>query len=160
VNETKFTIDKEKLTVTIERVFNAPRDLVWKVTTDPELIAKWWGPESSPVTVDAMDVRVGGTWRFVGNDPQGGEYGFSGKYLEIEAPHRLVQTWNFEPIGPDHETVETAVLEELDDDRTKMTTTAVYQSIEDLEGNINSGMESGARETWERLASLVDSLNN
>lgn len=158
MNETTFTINKEELTVTIERVFDAPKELVWRATTDPELIPKWWGPEKYPITVDQMDVKVGGKWRFVGKNPDGSEFAFGGDYLEIDEPNRIVQTFNFEPIGPGHESTETATFESAEGNKTKMKAVSVYKSIDDLDGTINSGMEGGARETWERLAKLVGTL--
>lgn len=158
MNETKFTVDQENLTITIERVFDVHPELLWKAMTDPDLIPRWWGPERYPTRVDSMDVRIGGSWRFMSSDGNGSESAFSGKYLEIDAPARMVQTWNFEPIGPGHETVETAVLAALEGGKTRMTTTTQYQSIDDLDGILSTDMESGARETWDRLAVLVASL--
>jgi uncharacterized protein YndB with AHSA1/START domain len=102
-----------------------------------------------------MDVRVGGRWRFISEDEQGNEMPFSGVYKELDPPYRLVQTFNFEPIGPGHESTETSVLEEMPGGRTRMTVTAVYGTLEDYDGMVESGMESGARETWQRLAELL-----
>lgn len=139
----------------MERIFDAPLDLVWATITDPSLIPQWWGPEKYPTIVEKMDVIVGGTWRFISQDDAGSEFAFSGVYIEVEPPKRLVQTFNFEPIGPGHESTETLTLEKITDGRTKVTMSSVYNSLEDLEGTIESGMESGARETWERLAQLL-----
>jgi uncharacterized protein YndB with AHSA1/START domain len=155
MSETTFTVKREELKVVIERVFDAPRELVWKTITDPNLIPKWWGPEKYPTIVDKMDVKVGGTWRFISKDADGNEFAFSGVYKEIVPPERLVQTFNFEPIGPGHDSTETAILEETEDGKTRMRITSVYHTIEDLDGTIESGMEAGARETWERLAEVV-----
>ena len=155
MTEATFTYNRDELTVVIERVFAAPRDVVWQTITTPDLIPRWWGPEKYPTRVETMDVRVGGTWRFLSDGGQGNEMAFSGEYKVIEPPLRLTQTFNFEPAGLGHESTETTVLEALADGRTRMTVTVVYGSQEDYDGTIEAGMESGARETWERLAGLV-----
>src|SRR5437868_6821662 len=117
--KTKFTVDRQNLQVVITREFDAPRELVWKTMTDPKLVPKWWGPAKYETVVDKMDVKVGGQWRFVQKD-NGQEYAFSGQYKQIDPPHILSDTFNFEPIGPGHELVETAVLEDLGNGRTKV----------------------------------------
>ena len=155
MSKTTFTVNRDERQVMIERVFDAPRELVWKMITDPTYIPRWWGPEKYTTIVDKMDVQVGGSWRFINRDAEGNEFAFNGIYKEVEPPLRLVQTFNFEPIGPGHESTETAVLEETADGRTKMTMTSIAKSVEDFDGLVNSGMESGARETWERLAQLL-----
>lgn len=154
-SKTTFTVKRDERKVIMERIFDASPDLVWKTITNPDLIPKWWGPEKYPTTVDKMDMQEGGTWRFISKDAEGNEMAFSGVYKEIDPPKRLVQTFNFEPIGPGHESTETLVLEETEDGRTKVTMSSVYNSLEDLDGTVESGMESGARETWERLARLL-----
>jgi uncharacterized protein YndB with AHSA1/START domain len=154
-SKTTFTVRREERQVVMERIFDAPPDLVWKTITDPNLIPKWWGPEKYPTTVDKMDINVGGAWRFISKDAEGNEMAFSGVYKEVDPPRRLVQTFNFEPIGPGHESTETMELEETEDGRTRVTMTSVYTSLDDLDGQVGSGMEGGARETWERLASLI-----
>jgi uncharacterized protein YndB with AHSA1/START domain len=155
MTDTNFTFNRPERTVVIERVFEAPAEVVWRTITDPDLIPRWWGPAKYPTRVETMDVRVGGRWRFISEDEQGNEMPFSGVYKELDPPYRLVQTFNFEPIGPGHESTETSVLEEMPGGRTRMTVTAVYGTLEDYDGMVESGMESGARETWQRLAELL-----
>ncbi len=150
----KFTLKREEREVVNERIFDAPCELVWKVYTDPELVPKWWGPKYLTTTVDKMDVRVGGVWRFVQRDQDGKEYAFNGDYREIVPHERLVYTFEFEGM-PGHVLIETITFEELDG-KTKMTDTAHYQTIEDLDGMLESGMEEGATETMDRLAELVE----
>jgi len=156
MSKTTFTLKRDERKVIMERVFDAPREVVWKSMTDPNLIPRWWGPEKYPTSVEKMDVKVGGAWRFISKDADGNEFAFSGVYKEIDPPQRLVQTFNFEPIGPGHESTETAQLEQTEDGKTKITLTSVYLSLEDFDGVIESGMETGARETWARLAKLVE----
>ena len=97
-----------------------------------------------------IDLRVGGTWRYVLRDPGGNEFGFSGVYREIVPPERLVSTEGFEGL-PGHEYLATLTLEEHDG-KTTMTNRLLYQSVEDRDGHIQSGMEPGMRETLDRLA--------
>ncbi|MFN2134657.1 MAG: SRPBCC family protein [Candidatus Promineifilaceae bacterium] len=158
MTDTTFTYKRDECTVVIERVFDAPRERVWRTITDPALIPSWWGPEKYPTRVEEMDVRVGGRWRFISDDGQGNEMPFSGVYKELDPPARLVQTFNFEPIGPGHESTETTILSETEDGKTRMTVTAVYGSLADYDGTIESGMEGGARETWQRLADLLSEI--
>jgi uncharacterized protein YndB with AHSA1/START domain len=153
--QTNFTVKREELSVVMDRVFDAPRDLVWKTISDPALIPQWWGPRQFTTVVDKMDFRVGGEWRFVHKNDQG-EYGFHGVYKEITKPSLVSDTFNFEGVPTGHEMVETMVLEDLGNGKTKVTTTSVYANIEDLDGMVGSGMEGGAKETWERLAELVE----
>ncbi len=156
MSDTKFTFDREERKVVMERVFHASPERLWKMMTDPDLIPEWWGPERHLTRVDEMDVRVGGSWRFVSHDKEGNEHAFNGIYKEVDPPRRLMQTFNYEPIGPGHESIETAVLEEVGKGKTRLTMTSVYNTVEDFDGTIASGMESGARETWQRLASLAE----
>ncbi|MEO8688521.1 MAG: SRPBCC family protein [Solirubrobacteraceae bacterium] len=140
----------------IERVFDAPRDRVFAVYTDPELIPEWWGPRGTTAIVDQMDVRTGGSWRFVMRDADGGETGFRGTYREITPPERIVQTFEWEGM-PGHVSVETAVFEDLGD-RTKVITTSIFHTTEERDGMLNSGMEGGLNETYARLDELLARL--
>ena len=145
--------------LTIERVFEAPRDLVWQVMTDPTRITNWWGPHGYTTTVEAMDVRVGGQWRFINHTTGGEDVPFRGEYLEVVPPSKLVQTFIFDvPPYNDRSAVETLTLEDLGDRRTRVTVRGRYPSIEDLEGAIAQGMVKGAVETWDRLATLIAEL--
>ena len=148
----KFVRKSERELVTTH-TFDAPRELVWKAWTDPKLIPKWWGPRRYSTVVDKMDVRPGGRWRFVQRDAEGNEFGFHGEYREVEPPKRLVDTFEYEGM-PGHVLVETAIFEEVGG-KTKLTQSSVFQSVEDLEGMLASGMEEGAAETMERFTDLV-----
>jgi uncharacterized protein YndB with AHSA1/START domain len=74
----------------LTRIFDAPRELVFKVWTDPKCIPLWWGPHGFTTTVQAMDVRAGGAWRFTMRGPDGNDYPFVGEYVEVQAPERIV----------------------------------------------------------------------
>jgi uncharacterized protein YndB with AHSA1/START domain len=139
--------------VRIERVFHAPRDRVFALYTDPELIPQWWGPRSTSVTVDRMDVRTGGRWRFAVIDSDGRETGFQGAYREVTPPERIVQTFEWEGMAG-YVSVETATFEDLGD-RTRVVTVSIFHTGEERDGMIGSGMESGMQETYERLDELL-----
>jgi uncharacterized protein YndB with AHSA1/START domain len=140
----------------IEREFDAPRDRVFAVYTDPALIPEWWGPRGTTTIVDQMEVRPGGRWRFIARDADGSETAFRGTYREITPPERIVQTFEWEGM-PGHVTVETATFEDLGD-RTKVTTTSVFHTTEERDGMLGSGMEGGMNETYARLDELLERL--
>ena len=140
----------------IERVFEAPRERVFAIYTDPELIPEWWGPRGTSAIVDEMDVRPGGSWRFVIRNSDGSETGFRGTYREVVAPERIVQTFEWEGM-PGHVSVETATFEDLGD-RTRVTTTSIFHTTEERDGMLGSDMEGGLQETYARLDELLERL--
>jgi len=139
----------------VERVFDAPRDRVFAAFTDPELIPEWWGPRDMTTVVDQMDVRPGGSWRFVMRDSDGSETGFRGTYREVTPPERIVQTFEWEGM-PGHVSVDTATFEDLGD-RTKVISTSIFHTTEERDGMLDSGMERGLNETYARLDELLAS---
>jgi uncharacterized protein YndB with AHSA1/START domain len=142
--------------IVMSRVFDAPRELVFEAYTDPRRIPQWWGPRNLTTTVDKMDVRPGGAWRYVQRGQDGSEYAFNGVYREIVPPERLVSTFEFEGM-PGHVILDTATFEEQDG-KTKLTTTSLFQTAGDRDGMLKSGMEEGAAETMDRLAELLTKL--
>ncbi len=153
-NATTITLPSDT-EILITREFDAPRDVVFKAMTDPALIPQWWGPRKYETIVDTMDVRPGGAWRFI-NRGDGQEFAFRGEYREVTAPERIVQTFEFEPL-PGHISIETAVFTEQNG-KTLMTNHTRFASKEDRDGMIESGMESGLRESHDRFADLLPSL--
>jgi uncharacterized protein YndB with AHSA1/START domain len=137
----------------VERIFDAPRDRVFAAYTDPKLVPEWWGPHDTTTIVDQMDVRAGGSWRFVSQDRDGNETAFRGTYREVSPPERIVQTFEWEGM-PGHVCVETATFEDLGD-RTKVTTTSLFHTPEERDGMLASGMEKGMNETYARLDDLL-----
>lgn len=156
MGETEFVIEPGRQDIVMTRVFDAPRDVVFRAFTDPDLIPKWWGPRRYETTVDRADVRPGGHWRYVSRDAAGTEYGFRGVYHDVVAPDRIVQTFEFDGM-PGHVSLETATFEEVDG-QTKYVAVSVFQSIEDRDGMAQSGMEEGASEGMARLAEVIQSL--
>lgn len=143
--------------ITITRTFNAPRELVFKAMTTPELIARWWGPRGSNVVVDQLEVRPGGAWRFLEHSADGNVYGFRGEFREIVPPERVVQTFEFEGL-PGHIIVETLTLAE-ENGITTLTILDAFASQEDRDGMIASGMESGMNESYDKLDELLAELS-
>jgi uncharacterized protein YndB with AHSA1/START domain len=143
--------------IVMTRVFDAPRELVFRAYTDPELVPQWWGPEGVKTIVDTLDVRKGGLWRFIHSDDEGNAYAFNGVYHEVVAPERIVYTFEFEPM-PGHILLETVTLEEQPDGTTKLVDVSVFQSVEDRDGMLSMGMESGAAESMDRLDALLRSM--
>jgi uncharacterized protein YndB with AHSA1/START domain len=143
------TSDRE---VVMTRVFDAPRELVFKAYTDPQAIPHWWGPRATTTVVEKMDVRPGGQWRFVQKAGKE-EYAFYGEYREVVAPERLVQTFEFEGM-PGHVVVDHLQFEDHNG-KTLVTATSTFASLEDRDGMLASGMEGGALETWDRLAEYL-----
>jgi uncharacterized protein YndB with AHSA1/START domain len=155
---------KSKLTVTtpsdleikMVRSFDAPRELVFKAFTDPKLMAQWWGPRDLTVTVEQMDVRPGGAWRVIHRSADGEEYAFRGEYREVVPPERITWTFEFEPWAG-HGSVETATFEEKDG-KTTVTSISTFDSMEDRDQMLNSGMEGGASESYDRLDELLETM--
>ena len=158
-NETKITSVPGKQEIIIEREFDASRELVFKACTDPQLIPQWWGPRYLSTEVDKMDVRPGGEWRFINRDAEGKAYAFHGVYHEVLAPERIIDTFEFEGLPETgHVTLETMKLEELPGGRTKLIVQSVFQSVADRDGMLQSGMEAGVHDTYNRLEELLKKM--
>jgi uncharacterized protein YndB with AHSA1/START domain len=138
----------------VERVFDAPRDRVFAVYMDPELIPQWWGPRETTTIVDEMEPKTGGRWRFVMRTPDGEESGFRGVFREVSPPQRIVQTFEWEGM-PGYVSVDTATFEELGDGRTRVVTDSIFHLGEERDGMIESGMERGMNETFDRLDEVL-----
>jgi len=141
------------LEIIMTRVFDAPRSLVFEAHTKCEHLKHWWGPRTYDVTVCENDLRPDGAWRMVNRDADGNEYGFRGEYREINPPERIVRTFEFEGM-PGHVSLETLVFTEQGG-KTTLTNTVLFDSKEDRDGMIASGMEGGAAETMDRLAEYL-----
>src|SRR5216684_8158499 len=154
--DTTLTLPSDR-EILIERVFDAPRRLLFDALTRCEHVAQWYGPRAMALTSCEIDLRVGGTWRYVVRDPAGNDFGFSGEYREIVPHERLVCTENFEGIPPGHDYLVTVTLDEQGG-KTTLRSHLQYKSPEDRDGHIQSGMEPGMRETYDRLAELLATL--
>jgi uncharacterized protein YndB with AHSA1/START domain len=141
--------------IVLTRVFDAPRHLVFDALTKPELLKRWFGPRGWSLVVCDVDLRVGGAWRFVLRGPDGTEMGMSGIYREIARPERSVHTERFDDYPG--ESVVTAVLVEQGG-KTTLTGTVLYESQEIRDAVIQSGMEHGAAESYDKLAEYLASV--
>jgi uncharacterized protein YndB with AHSA1/START domain len=158
-NKTNISAEPGKQEIIITREFDAPRELVFKACTDPRLIPQWWGPRYLSTEVDQMDVRAGGQWRFLNRDAEGNEYAFHGVYHEVLAPERIIDTFEFEGLPETgHVCLETMKLEELPGGRTRLTVQSLFQAVADRDGMLQSGMEAGVNDTYDRLAELLKQL--
>ena len=141
--------------IVLTRVFDAPRQLVFDAISKPELLKRWFGPHGHSLVVCEVDFRVGGAWRFVLEGPDGRNMGMSGVYQEIVPGERTVHTEAFDDYPGD--SVVTTVLTEHEG-KTTLTGTVRYDSRETRDAVVESGMEHGAAETYDRLAELLPSL--
>jgi len=153
MSKTVITAEPGMPLITITRDFDAPRDMVFRAHIDPELLVQWLGPRDLTTTIDRYDARDGGTWRYVQKDADGNEYGFHGVFHGTPSPDAIVQTFEFEGV-PGHVMLDTTTLEQRDG-RTLMRTVSSFQSVEDRDAMIASGMERGVRDSGDRLAELL-----
>jgi len=143
--------------ILITREFDAPRDLVFKAWTTPELVARWWAGDRGKVTRIDIDLRVGGAWRYVMEASDGGfEVAFHGEYREIVPSERLVTTEVFEGM-PDAAAVDTLTLTEQDG-RTQLSLLVQHTCKEHRDAHIESGMEDGMQEAMDALEQVAVSL--
>ena len=145
--------------ILIEREFAAPAHLVWRAVTEPELVRQWWHGGRGEMTACEIDLRVGGTWRYVMVATGGFEVGFHGEYREIVPNERIVSTEVFEgaPGGDENGTVNTVTLTEQDG-RTTLTTLVHAPSKEIRDAIIESGMEAGMQDAMDLLEEVAVSL--
>lgn len=144
----------------VTREFAAPRELVWRAMTEPELIRRWWSAKRAEITVCEHDVRPGGRWRNVAVSHDGSmEVAFHGEYKEIVPPKRLVTTEVFEGLGEAAEamaSLNTVTLEDLGG-RTRMTV-VIENSSEGIDGMLASGMEAGMQDAYDLLEEIAIAL--
>lgn len=142
--------------ILITREFDAPKHLVYKAYTTPELVKRWWSARRGEVTVAEIDLRVGGTWRYVMVADGGFEVAFHGEYREIVPDERIVSTEVFEGM-PDAEALDTATFTEVEG-RTTLTLLVQHTTKEDRDAHINSGMEDGLQDALDLLEEIAISL--
>jgi uncharacterized protein YndB with AHSA1/START domain len=139
--------------IILTREFDAPRALLFRAYTEPELLKQWLGPRKYAMVVDRFEVRDGGRWRFLHTDDEGNEYGFHGVFHGTPSVDGIVQTWEWEG-APGHVQLSTVTFEERGG-KTLVRTNSVYQSVEARDAEIASGMEWGVREGAQRLDELL-----
>lgn len=157
-NKIQVVADKGKQDVFIIREFDAPRELVWKAFSDPELLVQFFGPEKVMMKVDRFDFKDGGSYRYSHFDQKGNLLcAFNGVIHEATAPERIIQTSEFEGLPERGNVVLEAILfDALPGDRTKLTIHDVCRSVETRDMMIKSGMEHGLAEGFDRLDNLLE----
>jgi uncharacterized protein YndB with AHSA1/START domain len=142
--------------ILITREFDAPRHLVYRAYTTPELIKRWWSGERGDVTSAEVDLRPGGTWRYVMIAHGGFEVAFHGEYQEVVPDERIVTTDVFEGM-PEAAALTTTTFAEKDG-RTTLSMLVEHSCQEHRDGHINSGMEGGMQEAMDKLEQIARSL--
>jgi len=154
-NKTIVTAEPCKQELFITREFDAPRELVYKAHIDPKLYVQWLGPHGYEMILEEFEPVSGGKYRYIHKDKEGNEYGFHGTFHTMTEA-LMIQTFEFEGLPePGHVTLDTLRLEELPNDRTRVTIQSVFQSVADRDGMIQSGMETGVSEGYERLDDIL-----
>jgi uncharacterized protein YndB with AHSA1/START domain len=151
--ETDITVDPDVPLVRITRDFDAPPEKVFRAHTDPDLVVQWLGPRSLQMRIDHYDCRTGGSYRYLhvrGQD----EFGFHGSFHEVRPNEVIVQTFTFEG-EPDGVALERVVFTDLGGGRTRLTSTSLVDSFAARDAFVASGMESGVRESYERLDEVL-----
>jgi uncharacterized protein YndB with AHSA1/START domain len=158
-NLTKITAEPGKQEIMITREFDAPREFVFRAFTDPELYVQWIGPRGLTMTLETFESRNGGSWRYIQKDPDGNEFAFHGVNHEVLSPERIIGTFEFEGLPEQgHVILQTARFEALPGNRTRMTSQSVFQSITDRDGMLQSGMEAGVNDSYDRLDELLKNM--
>ena len=145
--------------ILITREFDAPKHLLYRAWTTPELVKRWWHANRGEVTLAEIDLRVGGMWRYVSRSEDGFEVGFHGEYREIVPNERLVTTEVYEgiPDADEHAALDTLTLTESDG-RTTLTVLVEHPTKEGRDAHINSGMEAGMQDAMDLLEEVAVSL--
>ena len=157
-NKTTITVEHGKQELFITREFDAPRELVYRAHIAPDLYVQWLGPRGYEMVLETFEPYSGGRYRYIHKDKDGNEYGFHGVFHEM-SEDLMIQTFEFEGLPErGHVILDTMKLEELPGDRTKVTIQSVYQSVADRDGMVESGMERGVNEGYERLDELLANM--
>lgn len=158
-NETTITAEPEKLDYFITRDFEAPRDLVSKAFTNPELVIQWLGPSRLKMTIEKFESRDGGSYRYTHEDQNGNRFFFRGVNHEVLPPERIIGTFEFEGLPErGHVALQTARFEALAGGKTRVISQCVFQSVADRDAMLRSGMERGVKQGFERLDEVLASL--
>jgi uncharacterized protein YndB with AHSA1/START domain len=158
--KTTIVAEPGKQELFITREFDAPRELVFQAHTDPTLYAQWLGPRGLTTRFETFEPVSGGRWRFVQKDQAGQEFSFHGVNHEVRAPERIIGTFEFDGLPESgHVILETTQFEALPGGRTRIRAQSVFQSVQDRDGMVASGMESGVVEGYERLDEILKTIS-
>ena len=156
MSKTRITAEPGVPFIDVSREFDAPRDLIFRAHTDPELVVQWMGPGRFAMTVERWEVQHGGAWRYIQRDADGNEWGFHGVFHGPASLDGLTQTFEFEG-APGHISLGTVTFEEHNG-RTVTHVHSVYQSVEDRDATLASGMADGMNAGYDRLDHLIARL--
>jgi len=157
-NKITVTAEPGRQDIVITREFDASRELVFKAHTDPKLYVQWLGPRGYEMVLDAFEPYSGGRYRYIHKDQNGNEFGFHGVFHEI-SEDLMIQTFEFEGLPEKgHVTLDSMRLESLPGNRTRITIQSLFRSVEDRDGMVQSGMEQGMREGYERLDEVLEKM--
>jgi uncharacterized protein YndB with AHSA1/START domain len=151
--ETQIIVDPDVPLVRIIREFDAPPEKVFRAHTDPDIFARWQGPDGYDIQIETFDCRTGGSFRYlvVG---EGFEGAFRGSFHEIRPNEVIIQTFNFEEV-PDGVALERLEFEDIGEGRTRLTSTSLVDSFEGRDAFVASGMEVGVIEGYRRLDEIL-----
>jgi len=160
-NKTEITAEPGKQEIFITREFDAPRELVFKAYTDPQLYVQWLGPRELTMTLETFEPKNGGSYRYIQKDRDGNEYAFHGVNHEVLEPERIIGTFEFEGLPEKgHVILGTVRFEALPESRTRVVSQSVFQSVADRDGMVQSGMERGVNEGYDRLDALLEKYSS
>jgi uncharacterized protein YndB with AHSA1/START domain len=156
----KIIAEPSKQELVVIRDFDAPRELVFKAFTDADLYVQWIGPRGLTTKLEAFEPRNGGSWRYIQTDQHSNKFAFHGVHHEVLPPERIIGTFEFEGLPEKgHVLLQTARFEELPSNRTRLTFQSVFQSVEDRNGMMQTGIEEGVNDSYERLDELLEKLH-
>lgn len=159
-NKTVVTAEPGKQELFITREFDAPRNLVWKAHTDPELYVQWVGPHGMTMNIEKWDCRDGGSYKYT-HERGGHTYAFFGVNHEVFAPERLIGTFEFDGLPErGHVIMGKTTFEELPNGRSRVVHQSVFFSVADRDGMVQSGMERGVADGYEKLDAILGSMNS
>ena len=159
-NETEIKAEPGQQELFIIREFDAPRELLFRAYTEAELYEKWVGPKEMNMRVEKMDAVDGGSFRFV-HERGGHEYTFFGVYHDVTKPERIIGTFEFDGLPErGHVIMGTTKFEELPNGRSRLVHQSVFQSVQDRDGMIASGMERGVSDGYEKLDTLLEQITS
>jgi uncharacterized protein YndB with AHSA1/START domain len=155
-NKTIVTAEPGKQELFITREFDAPRDLVFRAHVDPELYVQWVGPRDLTMTIQKFEMVDGGSYKYT-HERGGHKYAFFGVSHEVKAPERIIGTFEFDGLPErGHVIMGKTLFEELPGNRTRVTHQSVFFSVQDRDGMVQSGMERGVTEGYEKLDALLE----
>ncbi len=159
MNEIRITAEPGKQEMIITREFDAPRELVFKAFTDPDLYVRWLGPRRLTTRLITFEPHSGGRWRYIQSGAYGQELAFLGVYHEVSATERIIDTFEYEGLPESgHVCLETLRFEALPGGRTRLVDQALFQSVADRDGMLQSGMEEGVNDSYDRIDELLVEL--